>query len=376
MRVLHAIRTPWAPYSVMFSNDGTRLAAGGGAWYGEGGVLLVRLATGEVEVTPMPGHPEEPGPGANGPTVAGLYFSADDRHLVAATRRTSMSPGPTILFGVRDLAIAREAAFVPGPTSSHFDGCATGVLLSGDLAIVRNHTRQKDDLVVMRRFSERLQCRGDDTRHHLTHSGMVVRLGWVLTGGGGSVGMVVWRRGEGIREAGKVAAGLVVVPLAEGEPIRGIRVQNCRRVTAIAALPDDEGFLTGGFAGEIDRWSFTDRAEQRRLPIPDAPPGSIEPAVDTPPEVHDAVAGLAWATYCRDSVVGIVTLCDRERWVSVDAGGRLRLWRGPTLLGAWTLPAPGTPRSLAAHPTEPWIAVGIKQGGWAHPSSLVLVLAC
>lgn len=374
MRVLHAIRTPWAPYSLMFSNDGTRLAAGGGAWYGEGGVALARLATGEVVVTPMAGDPTEPGPGGNPPTVAGLYFSADDRHLVAATRRTSMGPGPTILFGVRDLAIAREAAFVPREQPER--SCATSVMLFGERAFVRHNTTQIDNLVVTRRFSERLQCRGDDSRHHLTHCGMAVRSRWVFTGGGGSFGLVVWRPKTGVREAGKAAEGLVAVPLDGDQPIRGVRVRNCRRVTAIAAVPNEEGFLTGGLHGEIDRWSLTNTLEQERLPIPDEPPASIEPALETPPEVHAAVTKLAWATYARDSVVGIVTLCDAARWVSVDAGGRLRLWRGTTMLGVWTLPAPGTPRSLAAHPTEPWIAVGIKQGGFGHPSSLVLVLEC
>lgn len=376
MRVLHAIRTPWAPYSVMFSNDGTRLAAGGGAWYGEGGILLARVATGEVAVTPMVGDPAKMGPGGNPPTVAGLYFSADDRHLVAATRRTSMGPGPTILFGVTDLAIAREAAFVPREPHHARSRCATGVMLSGERALVRNHTMQIEELLVVRRFSDRLQCRGDDTRHHLTHSGMAVRRGWVFTGGGGSVGMAVWRPETGVREAGKAAEGLVAVPLDSDQPIRIVHVRQCRRVTAIAALPGEDGFLTGGFDGEIDRWSFTDTVEQERLPIPDEPPGSIEPAQETSPEVREAVAKLAWATYGRASVVGIVTLCDAARWVSVDASGQLRLWRGTTMLGAWTLPAPGTPRSLAAHPTEPWIAVGIKQGGFVHPSSLVLVLEC
>ncbi|MDC0669363.1 hypothetical protein [Nannocystis radixulma] len=63
-----------------------------------------------------------------------------------------------------------------------------------------------------------------------------------------------------------------------------------------AALPGEDGFLTGGFDGEIDRWSFTDTVEQERLPIPDEPPGSIEPPLETPPKVREAVAKLAWAT--------------------------------------------------------------------------------
>ena len=44
MRVVRTLRTPWAPYSVMFSRDGTRLAVGGGSWYGNGVILLLTSA--------------------------------------------------------------------------------------------------------------------------------------------------------------------------------------------------------------------------------------------------------------------------------------------------------------------------------------------
>jgi hypothetical protein len=304
------------------------------------------------------------------------HFLAASHRRFPWHRRPRVKVTP-LLFGVTDLAIAREAASVSREPT---DSCATGVVLSGERVLVRNHTMEIGELVEVRRFSDRLQCRGDDTRHHLTHSGMAVRRGWVFTG--------VWTPEMGVREAswrsmmramcswlspGKVAEGLVAVPLDSDRPIKTVHVRNCRRVTAIAALPGEDGFLTGGFDGEIDRWSFTDTMEQERLPTPGEPPGSIEPAQKTPPEVLKAVADLGWSTYDRASVVGMVTLCDASRWASVDAGGRLRLWRGTTMLGAWTLPAPGTPRSLAAHPTEPWIAIGIKQGG-SLSSSLVLVV--
>jgi hypothetical protein len=36
----------------MFSRDGTRLAIGGGSWYGFGGILLVDLASGDTRLFP------------------------------------------------------------------------------------------------------------------------------------------------------------------------------------------------------------------------------------------------------------------------------------------------------------------------------------
>jgi hypothetical protein len=372
MRVIRSIETPWAPYSVMFSNDGTRLAAGGGAWYGQGGVVLAQLATGEATITPMEAYGE--GAQRPPPGVAGLYFSRDDRCLVAATRGSSFSLGPTILFAVSGLSLARLAAFVPRDRLSR--AWATGGMLAGASTIVRHNADRAEDCIVVRQFASRHGCVADDRRHHLTHSRMVVRRGRVLTGGGGSLRMTTWIRGRGADESGKVAEGLISAPLTDDGPIEVVPVEGCKRVTAIAALPDEDGFLTGGLGGEIDRWSWTETPRQERLPAPSGPLVELTPPVTPSPEVARAVARLAWATYTRDSVVAICTLCDGERWASVDAGGRLRLWRGVTELGAWTLPAPGTPRSLAAHPTEPWLAVGIKQGGFGHPQSVVLVLAC
>ncbi|MDC0719159.1 hypothetical protein [Nannocystis bainbridge] len=369
MRVLHAIRTPWAPYSLMFANDGTRLAVGGGAWYGEGGISLARLDSGEVAVTPM-----GPQRGYGPPSVAGVYFSADDRYLVAVTRGSSLGPGPTILFAVDGLSIGRAAAFEPAGQRRMGDPCATGAMMAGESTIVRHWASSVEQCIAVRRFSPRFACRADDRRHHLTHSRVVVRRGRALTGGGGSLALAEWRADSGLRESGRAAEGLISAPLAGEGPCETIPIEGCPRVTAIAALPGEDGFLTGGLRGELDRWSWAETLRQERLAVPGAPLANIEPALPTTPKVQEAVAALAWATYTRDSVVAICTLHDETRWVSVDAGGRLRLWQGAQQLGAWTLPAPGTPRSLAAHPSEPWIAVGIKQGGFGHPSSLVLVL--
>jgi hypothetical protein len=84
MRVVYTITTPWAPYSVMFSRDGTRLAIDGGPWYSNGGILLVNLISLESRLFPCANLPA-PGRRLGPFTVSGVYFSPDDRHLAAST---------------------------------------------------------------------------------------------------------------------------------------------------------------------------------------------------------------------------------------------------------------------------------------------------
>src|SRR5262249_36551992 len=79
MRMLRVIETPWAPYSVTFSRDGTRLAVGGGSWYGEGGLMLIDLASGQAEVL------DTAASASVRLSVSGVCFSPDDRHLAAST---------------------------------------------------------------------------------------------------------------------------------------------------------------------------------------------------------------------------------------------------------------------------------------------------
>jgi hypothetical protein len=83
---------------------------------------------------------------------------------------------------------------------------------------------------------------------------------------------------------------------------------------------------------------------------------------------------LTWATYTPNSIVGICSLCDGGHWACVSAGGEVCLWDGAKMVHAWDLPEAGSPRSLAAHPDRPWIAVGIKKGGFARPQSAVVLV--
>jgi hypothetical protein len=142
-----------------------------------------------------------------------------------------------------------------------------------------------------------------------------------------------------------------------------IPAQNCRRITAIGARPVEETFMTGGWDGEVDAWSWDGRWQQRRLRQATNRAAGASPDLD-----------ITWAEYTPNSVVGICSLAEDSRWASVSADGEICIWDEDTLAGGWQLPEPGTARSLAAHPDRPWIAVGIKKGGFGRPQSAVVIV--
>lgn len=359
MRVVQLLRTPWSPYSAMFAADGARIAVGGGTWYGAGGVLLARLGADEVELCPTKTFADFKARGA--PTVSGICFSADDRHLIASTWSSSHHHGPALLCEVSGLRLRPVGMLVHAFSDPLGDPCPTGVFLTDEHIIVRNDTSMPADVFAVWPHPAHMQIAGmlDHTR---THSGIVVIRGRMITGGGGSLTLGGWRCDIGRYERGKAADGLISAPLTGDGPLEIIPVPSCRRITAIATRPDDDGFLTGGLDGELHRWTWADGWRCSLL----LRQGGVPPA---PPE------GLTWATYTQHSVVAICALADGERWVSVTAGGELRLWRRDETIGAWFLPEQGSPRALAAHPSEPLVAVGIKQQhNHSGPESTVIII--
>ena len=95
MRVVHTIQTPWAPYALTFSRDGTRLAIGGGTWYGGGGIMLVDGRT----LQPVSDAVLDLGQ----PTVSGVCFASDDSHVIAATWQSSQRSGPVLVHELQNL---------------------------------------------------------------------------------------------------------------------------------------------------------------------------------------------------------------------------------------------------------------------------------
>src|SRR5215813_6951214 len=97
---LRRIPTPWVPYAMVFSPDGSRLAIGGGTYDGGGGIMLVDHASRQRRI-----FSGEDLPQLGGGTVSGLCFSADARHLVASVWGSRQHGGRVAVFEVDGLEL-------------------------------------------------------------------------------------------------------------------------------------------------------------------------------------------------------------------------------------------------------------------------------
>ena len=326
MRVVHTIQTPWAPYAVTFSRDGTRLAIGGGTWYGGGGIMLVDGRT----LQPVSDAVLDLGQ----PTVSGVCFASDDSHVIATTWQSSQRSGPVLVHEQRDARLVVTAR-IP----SALDGPPTGLaLLGGNRALLRHHRVVAADML-----------RPCELPHDVAGD----------TGDGARVAIAgdhAVTGDHGMRDKSPDTGALVFAPLLDLRAAELCPVRECRRVTAVACAGDT--LWSGGGDGELDAWSWRDGWTQHRLrgAIPRSRPRSR--------------GHLAWAAYTPASIVGICALPGLGA-IAVDAGGELCALDP---LATWQLPVPGTPRAIAAHPDRPWIAVGLKQGGFADPQSAVAIV--
>lgn len=68
-----------------------------------------------------------------------------------------------------------------------------------------------------------------------------------------------------------------------------------------------------------------------------------------------------------EGIVGMCFMHDAQHLVMVYASGYVRIWKGEEIVLEWMLPA-GSPRSVAAHPSEPLLAIGCKGPGqvWVY----------
>jgi hypothetical protein len=375
MKIVRTIPTPWPPYSVMFSQDGSRLAIGGGTWYGGGGILLVDLVTGATELSTCVellsptrvGHDDghQPSP-SSAPTVSGICFSNDDRHLAASMWTSRQHYAPSVLCDVDGLKLSNttpvEVAH-PERFSNGLDTCPTGVLLFGSVLITRNHGGNPEDVIMVAPLPPGRHVSAERPVQRLTHSRVIVAREAVITESGGSRGVSI-RQDDGSSLRRVISEGLVFRPLdgRSGDVI--VPVPDCDRVTAIASLNTDETFLSGGIHGQIDLWTW--RGDWIRQRVQNSQP----PKTVRWPEM----ASLSWDFYSPTSIVGLAALSLADTWASVTAGGDLTIRTAVRPEPAWQLPVAGTPRSLAAHPQNSWVAVGVKQRSFGRPESVVAIV--
>jgi len=379
IRLVRIIRTPWAPYAVTFSRDGTRLAFGGGSFYGHGGIHVAevdgdRRAALDWEKVPwvVAGGIHSLRSMVSGvPTVSGLSFSDDDRFLAASMWGTLHAHVSAMLFEVEGSElnpsdVFENIGFDPfiEPNSDERQsslGIATGVLLHDSFVIVRRHSAAPAGrhVIVLSPLPSDCPVRAGGAMQHLTHSRLSVVRGSVVTEAGGSRG-VHRRQPDGTYAQVHASEGLAFRRLREpSAPPDVVPIKECPRVTAIVALPGNQGFITGGNQGQIDEWRWDNGWRQQRLRAAIAPVVSKSQELERQPE----------------SILAIVITAVTNQVVAVSTSGNLLIQRDG---GEWEcegLPERGSPRSLAAHPSRPWVAVGLKQGGFIQPESAIAMLA-
>jgi hypothetical protein len=366
MRVIRRIPTPWHPYAVTFSRDGSRLAVGGGSWYGHGGILLVRLDDGHREMLRWDGVPgvavEELGGFTSAPstrpTVSGLSFSDNDRCLAASTWLSRQHYGPTILFYVDGMALEYRRQY-ERDFDRLIDPCPTGVLLHTPYLITRHHggDPQGNDVIALDPLPQDVAAR--NTLQHLTHHRVIAVRDTAITEAGGSRGMFR-RPGDLSYAPAQTPEGLALRDLrAPDAPLRLVEVEDCHRITAIAALPGNASFATGGARGELDVWTWTSEWRQQRVRSP-----QLKPERRVPESV----------LHGEESIAGIVAPASSAFLMAVTTGGKLVRWSSDGIDEVWELPERGSPRSLAAHPEAAWVAVGTKQGDFADPNAGVVIV--
>ena len=360
-----------------FSADGRRLAVGGGTFYGEGGLVLADLQSGEaVAKTSAELLPAAKDAYASG-TISSLCFAADDRVLAASRWGLRWEYLPPVLFAVEHLHAQYVHQFADRRNVPWHRACATGVLLSGREIITRQHNplggrlleissllpvSDPPDVLSTWPLPSPAAVASDLQRQRRTHHRLIVTRGSVITETGGSRGTVVPDgKGEYVKPA--VREGLVARSLRDGTDSY-IQVHGCRRISAICSLEPDLEFITGGRDGELDRWTWNGGWRQERLQ--DAQP------VRRVDRRH--WGRFLWVTYTPSSVVALAALPDPGAWLSVTAAGELARWDGGRPQAIWQIPVPGSPRALAVHPTLPLAAVGVKQALHGSPTSTVLIV--
>jgi hypothetical protein len=363
----------------MFSRDGTRLAIGGGTWYGNGGIVLFNIANALTELSTCaellscePTSVETSVPElrglcpSNAPTVSGVCFSNDDRHLAASMWRSSHFYEPSALCQVQGLQLQCLTRGTPRGLLDSYDrvaGCPTAVLLYGSGLITRNHIGDPAHVIVTEALPPGIHVAADRPVQQFTHSRMIVARNTIITESGRYRAMYQ-RRWERSDDDPIVQEGLIARAVFGDAADVIVPVRECDRVTAIALLASQDSFVTGGRDGEIDLWSWDGEWIQRRVQGPQPPPRINWPEIGHVP----------WVTYTPSSIVALVTLCRSGMWASVTAGGELRIDTQSGSERVWQLPEPGSPRSMAAHPQEPWVAVGLKKGGFQRPDSAVAII--
>lgn len=348
MRVIERIPVAWTPYAVTFSHDGTRLAIGGGGWYGLGGITMidlrsnerVDLAAGTLDREAFEGTQLAPPVAAiantefQGGTISSLAFTSDDRHLFAGVWLSGHRGGRALALEVDGLQLRSIARHI----APHHHAI-TGLSIHRRRAVLRQWRAPTSETIRIADWTAHEDIDPSPARSELTSQRIVVSNAHMLTGDHGVQ-----------RTTQHEPSGLIIGSFgAGGTPA----VHTKHVVTAIGTT--GPLVITGNELGELEARRWDDRLVLDHVigTIPSSEPG---------PRSH----------YKPAAVSGICALAD-GRGAAVTGGRTLATWANREL-ACWPIDGIGSPRSLAASPDRSLVAIGLKDVRDARPESSVVLV--
>ncbi len=318
-RLLFSHAPAHSVYTVTFSPDGTLLAYGGGFWYGQGYVVCLDSETGRVRAS-LDFQQQ---------TVSGLCFDASGLYLGASTWAESQRHAPAYVLKVADgtLALQQELQASRDWLEGGGDATPTGIFFWEGRAVVRH--LHEDSARTFHGFepSQGLVLRA--AHPELTSSQFALLPGALLTA-------------KVHRVVGKSGAELVLVTP------RG-------RTTTLYPLPYPLRY--SALTCDVARSTVLAGLSDGHLALYRVHPGPESPSLE---------ALELWRGH-EAAVTAACQLADGRHHATADDRGVVRVWEEQREVCSFSVPTLSI-RSLAAHPTRPWLAVGGKfPGDGFHP---------
>lgn len=350
---VHLLDTPHACYGAAWSPGGERLAVSGGFLYGQG-FLRVLDAAGHLR-----------GGFAGDELARTLILSAlcwDDAGsvLLAAACSYKWHAHPPILFEVDGDAGLRVRPLADEPDDDDddaddpwaMDDHATGCWLHCGRIVLRGPSTWLRGGLLARAVPAAQGLHADERRSALHNARLAVIDGVVYSAKNRA--NVHLADGTGTRPLVN-PHGLAHLELDDPDASPGLTPRaDESTLQALARDPAGEHLFGGLRDRTLVRWRVRGRGVVEREHTWQHPRGA------------SSGEGLV--------VRGVTALCclpDGRTLVSADHAGALHFWRGDERVATAQIPGPYSPRSLAAHPRAPWLAVGCKSGRGGYHSGAV-----
>lgn len=320
-------------YSVTFSPDGGMLAFGGGYWYGEGYAGCLEGDSGRL--LSQVDFPKR--------TVSSVCFDERGAFLGVSTWNWRHHPGPSALLEFSRGALTLREEFHTAPNEPGEEewaaGTPTGTLFWRDQLVVRR--MHEDPARTFRFLGLPAGLSLKTVRPELTSSRMIAFPDALLSG---TEPASTYREGS----SWLIRSSELVLAYARGGTTTLQPLPNPVTYSSIARDAAGGTVLTGQSDGGLSLYQV---------------------------HVHGDSLGLEplrrWKGH-KHAVMAACSLAAPGYFVTADMGGTVSVWDGAREVHTFSV-GPLSIRTLAAHPTRPWLAVGCKSSAGGRLSGRVLV---